>query len=132
MRMSGINKPAPVEQTVNETIRVFMGRRLDCAQCHNHPFDRWTQNQYWGLAAFFGRMTNTGWGYDNAVFDDPSGHEEDYVENDPELKFRKVFHPRNKHLVAPAFMDGTVLPEEGRDDPRTELAQWITSHPSFA
>ena len=132
MRMAGINKPAPVEQTVNETIRVFLGRRLDCAQCHNHPFDRWTQNQYWGLAAFFGRMTNTGWGYDNAVFDDPSGHEEDYVENDPELKFRKVFHPRNKHLVAPAFMDGTVLPEEGRDDPRTELAQWITSHPYFA
>ena len=132
MRMAGINKPAPVEQTVNETIRVFLGRRLDCAQCHNHPFDRWTQNQYWGLAAFFGRMTNTGWGYDNAVFDDPSGHEEDYVESDPELKFRKVLHPRNKRPAAPAFMDGKAPPEEGRDDPRTELAQWITSHPYFA
>ena len=131
MRMDGLNKPAPVEQTLNETIRVFIGRRLDCAQCHNHPFDRWTQNQYWGLAAFFGRMTNTGWGYDSAVFDDPIGHEEDYVENDPELKFRKVVHPRNKHLVAPAFIDGTVLPEEGRDDPRMELAQWTTSHPYF-
>ena len=130
--MVGINKPPPVEQMMNETVRVFMGRRLDCAQCHNHPFDRWTQNQYWGLAAFFGNMTNTGWGYDNAVYDDPRGQEEDYVENDPSLKFIQVIHPRTKQVVTPAFLDGTVLPEERRNDPRMELAKWITSHPYFA
>jgi hypothetical protein len=130
--MFGINKPPPVEQMVNETFRVFLGRRLDCAQCHNHPFDNWTQNQYWGLAAFFGRMTNTGWGFDNAVFDDVNGHEEDYLENSPELKFRKVIHPRTKQLAEPAFLDGTVLPKQRRDDPRMELAKWVTSHPYFA
>ena len=106
--MPGINKPPPVEQMLNEMFRVFMGRRLDCAQCHNHPFDRWTQNQYWGLASFFSRMTNTGWGYDNAVFDDPNGHEEDYLASDPDLKFRKVVHPRTKQLLVPAFLDGRL------------------------
>ncbi|MBM3801299.1 MAG: DUF1553 domain-containing protein [Acidimicrobiia bacterium] len=128
----GINKPPPIEQMVNETIRVFMGRRLDCAQCHNHPFDRWTQNQYWGLGAFFGRMTNTGWAFDNAVFDDPNGHEVDYVENDPTLRFRPVAHPRTKQPLAAMFMDGTALPEDRRDDPRLALANWVVSHPYFA
>ncbi|MBM3774372.1 MAG: DUF1553 domain-containing protein, partial [Acidobacteria bacterium] len=130
--MFGTNKPFAPEQILNETVRVFMGRRLDCAQCHNHPFDRWTQNQYWGLAAFFGRMTNTGWGHDNALFDDPNGHEEDYVENQPELRFRRVLHPRTKQLVAPAFLEGPVLAEEKRADLRAELARWITRHPYFA
>ena len=130
--MVGTNQPYPVDQILNETLRVFVGRRFDCAQCHNHPFDRWTQNQYWGLAAFFGRMTNTGWGGDNAVFDDPNGREENYVENNPGLKFRKVIHPRTKQLMVPTFMDGTVLPEERREDPRMELAKWVTLHPYFA
>ena len=130
--MVGTNKPYPVEQILNETLRVYMGRRLDCAQCHNHPSDRWTQNQYWGLAAFFGRMTNTGWDHDNVVFDDVNGHEVDYVENDPELKFREVIHPRDKRLVSPAFLDGTLLPSDRRGDPRMELARWMTEHPYFA
>ena len=127
--MVGTNKPYPVEQILNETLRVYMGRRLGCAQCHNHPSDRWTQNQYWGLAAFFGRMTNTGWNHDNVVFDDVNGHEVDNVENDPELKFREVIHPRDKRLVSPAFLDGTLLPGDRREDPRMELALWMTSHP---
>jgi hypothetical protein len=77
-------------------------------------------------------MTNTGWGHDNAVFDDLNGHEEDYLESDPDLKFRRVVHPRSKQLPVPAFLDGTVLPEERRDDPRMELARWVISHPYFA
>ena len=128
----GTNKPYPIEQILNETLRVFMGRRLDCAQCHNHPFDRWTQDQYWGLAAFFGRMTNTGWGHDNAIFDDPNGHELDYVDSNPELKFRQVLHPRTGNHVTPTFMDSVPLPRERRDHPRLELARWITSHPYFS
>ena len=53
----------------------------------------------------------------------------DYVENDPELKFREVIHPRDKRLVSPAFLDGTLLPGDRREDPRMELALWMTSHP---
>ena len=38
------------------TAQVFMGMRIQCAQCHNHPFDRWTQNDYYGFAAFFAQV----------------------------------------------------------------------------
>ena len=126
------HKPPAVEQMVNEKVRVFFGRRLDCAQCHNHPFDRWTQNQYWGLAAFFGRMNNTGWAFDNAIFDDPKGAEEDYLEATPEIKYRKVAHPRTKQLMAPTFTDGRALRVQELTDVRMELAKWMTSHPYFA
>ena len=38
------------------TVRLFLGTRLECAQCHNHPFDHWTQKQFFEMAAFFGSM----------------------------------------------------------------------------
>lgn len=38
------------------TVRLFLGTRLECAQCHNHPFDHWTQKQFFEMAAFFGNM----------------------------------------------------------------------------
>ena len=47
----------PNEVLMPELIRLFMGRRIECAQCHNHPFEDWTQNQFWGLAAFFAGYT---------------------------------------------------------------------------
>ncbi len=129
----GDNKPAPVERVVAEQFRVFMGRRLDCAQCHNHPFDQWTQDQFWGLAAFYGRLTNTEWYGDNVVFDDPDGHEVDFGDNGTDgLVFRRVMHPRTKVSVLPTFPDGQVLVEDRRIDPRQELAEWITSQDEFA
>ncbi len=44
------------EELGTTTARIFLGVRLDCAQCHNHPFDRWTQQDFWGYAAFFARI----------------------------------------------------------------------------
>jgi hypothetical protein len=44
------------EELGTTTARIFLGVRLDCAQCHNHPFDRWTQQDFWGYAAFFARV----------------------------------------------------------------------------
>ena len=124
----------PIERLVAEEIRVFMGRRMDCAQCHNHPFEEWTQNQFWGLAAFFGGTKATAWNADDQVlFDDSEGQEIDYgVMGKTNGETQKVIHPRTGEEVEPAFLDGTVLPAEKRADPRRELAQWITSHPYFA
>ena len=51
-----------------EEVRVFMGRRLDCAQCHNHPYENWSQDQFWGMAAFFSRMFRMG----QVVMDHPT------------------------------------------------------------
>ncbi len=127
-----IRAGANVERVAAEQFRVFFGRRMDCAQCHNHPYDLWTQNQFWGLAAFFGRTTNTGMGA-NVVYDDPIGHEEDYgVMGRTSLFFKRVTHPRRKIEVEPAFLDGTILDPSSRTDLRMELARWMTSHPDFA
>ena len=114
-----------------ESVRAFMGRRLDCAQCHNHPFEAWSQNQFWGLAAFFGRLSRTEWpGFGAAVmFDDPAGPDPDYGEP-PEST--KVIHPRTKELVLPTFLDGRVLPAQEQLDPRLGFAKWMTTHPYFA
>ena len=58
---------APADAMAEE-VRVFMGRRLDCAQCHNHPYENWSQDQFWGMAAFFSRMFSMG----QVVIDHPA------------------------------------------------------------
>jgi hypothetical protein len=108
-----------------EQVRVFMGRRLDCAQCHNHPYETWAQDQYWGLAAFFGRLSSIG----PVLADVPGGGSAKGGETGPA---RPMFHPRTKQPVQPAFLDGRMLPEDKRADLRMELAKWMTSHPFFA
>jgi len=48
---------------MNNTVRIFLGTRIGCAQCHNHPFDRWTQKEFYQMAAFtFGTQTRVGLG----------------------------------------------------------------------
>ena len=123
------SKIPPLETVVAEEVRVFFGRRLDCAQCHNHPFETWSQDQFWGLAAFFGGLKATEWVREQVVFEEMEGQEVDYGVKGGSSK---VIHPRTKEVVEPAFLDGTVLPKEKREDPRLELAKWVTSHPYFA
>jgi hypothetical protein len=49
----------PLDNMAN-TVRVFLGTRIECAQCHNHPFDKWTQMQFYKMAAFtYGVQTRT-------------------------------------------------------------------------
>jgi hypothetical protein len=124
----------PIERLVAEQVRLFLGRRLDCAQCHNHPFDvSWTQDQFWGMAAFFGRLTRTGWSSDNVVYDDAAGQEIDLgAMGVKSLAFMKVTHPRTGKEVAPRFFDGRLLALDRYSDLRTELAKQLTSHPYFA
>ena len=62
----------PPGETMAEEVRVFFGRRMDCAQCHNHPYEAWSQDQFWGLAAFFGRLFKMGdTGFEYVLFDHP-------------------------------------------------------------
>ncbi len=112
------------ERILSEELRVYTGRRFDCAQCHDHPFEPWSQDQFWGLAAFFGNLDFIG--YYDIAFDNPAGGYGDKGKAGP-LK-----HPRKKTVVQPAFLDGTTLPEELRPNQRRELAKWLTSHPYFA
>ncbi len=112
------------EVIMPELVRVFMGRRIECAQCHNHPFEAWSQDQFWGLAAFFGGLTELA--DDNVVVDALGGNHNDKLPN------MGVVNPRTKAKVVPAFLDGTQLESDHFSDPRMELARWMTSHPYFA
>ena len=45
-----------ITHQVNDTAQLFLGTRHPCANCHHHPYERWSQDDYWGFAAFFGRL----------------------------------------------------------------------------
>jgi hypothetical protein len=107
-----------------ELIRLFMGRRIECAQCHSHPFEAWSQSQYWGLAAFFAGYTEV---RESTLIIDVLGG--GHVDQPRDMM---VLNPRTKEKVEPAFLDGTKLPPSEWMDPRMHLAKWLTSHPYFA
>ena len=91
---------------------VLMGVRLRCANCHNHPLDRWTQDDYHGLAAIFSRLER--------------GKEIRYIGRG------QVSHPATGEAATPKLPGGAFLPSEG--DQRQALAQWLVdeSNPQFA
>ncbi len=115
----------PVEAAVAEEVKVFMGRRMDCAQCHHHPFENWSQEQFWGLAAFFGRMTSFG----GLIADEPVKRTR---QGNVAIGAGKVVHPRTGEEVHPTFLNGERPDPDARTDPRAELASWMSSHPYFA
>jgi hypothetical protein len=100
--------------------QVFMGMRIQCAQCHNHPFDRWTMDDYYSFAAFFAQIGNK-------QAEDPREH----------IVFNRasgdVKHPVTGKVMAPKFLGGAVPDIAGRDR-REVLAEWLASpeNPYFA
>ena len=100
--------------------QVFMGMRTQCAQCHNHPFDRWTMDDYYGFAAFFSQI-----GRKRA--EDPR---EIIVYNSGGGEVR---HPVGNRVMAPKFLGGAVPDVKGKDR-RVVLAKWLASdeNPYFA
>ena len=94
--------------------QVFLGTRIGCAQCHNHPFDRWTMDDYYGFAAFFSQV-----GYKNAQ--DPR---ELTVFNAGAGEMR---HPLGDRPVKPKFLGGAAPDVKPGQDPRAALADWLAS-----
>ncbi|MFN0106113.1 MAG: DUF1549 domain-containing protein [Bryobacteraceae bacterium] len=119
------NQIGPPADVMAEEVRVFFGRRLDCAQCHNHPYENWSQDQFWGMAAFFGRLFKAG----PVVFDHPTNM--DFSSKDVDGKV-ELLHPRTKAPVTPVLLDSSPLALRDDGNPRRELARWMTGHPYFA
>ena len=120
----------PPGETMAEEIRVFFGRRMDCAQCHNHPYEAWTQDQFWGLAAFFGRLFKMGdTGFEYVLFDHPLDQPMGNGDVNGSLQ---MLHPRTKVPLKPTLLDGTVVESSGRENPRKALAEWMVKNPYFA
>ena len=113
------NEP-PDTYAVNVS-QTLLGVRLECAKCHNHPFERWSQDDFWGFTAFFSRIKQ----------------KEVYFANEMSIFLKQrgeVLHPNTKEPVKPKFLDGAVVEEKQDEDIREELADWITDpkNPWFA
>lgn len=112
---------ADVNECVETISQVFIGARLQCAKCHNHPFERWTQDNYYGLAAFFQRVARRETMRPGEVFI--------YTSDSGE-----VTQPRTGKQMKP------WLPSQGEVDPPADIdrrqlfAQWLTQvdNPYFA
>ncbi len=100
--------------------QVFMGMRIQCAQCHNHPFDRWTMDDYYGFAAFFTQIGRKGTDdpRELVVFNSGSG---------------EINHPLGGRRMAPKYLGGEVPDVVGKDR-RGLMAEWLASpkNPYFA
>jgi hypothetical protein len=114
------------------TAEVFLGVRLQCAKCHNHPFDRWTQNDYHGLAAFFSRVQYRV--LENRRKDKLDTHEFDGEQIVFMAREGEVKNPRTGDVMAPRFL-GEKTPTFGPDADRLQaLGDWVASpdNPFFA
>ncbi len=114
------------------TAQVFLGVRLQCARCHNHPFDRWKQDDYHALAAFFARVQYRI--VENRRRDMLDKHEFDGDQIVWMDRSGEVTHPRTGDVLAPRFL-GTSAPDLAPDADRLQaLADWVASpdNPFFA
>jgi hypothetical protein len=110
------------QQYVDDTAQVFLGLRLACAQCHHHPYEKWSQDDYWGIAAFFGRVNRK-------QIQQPGG-----FQGQPEPLVR-VFSRNsggvtNKRTGQPAkikALDAEPLEVPAGEDPRQKLVDWMVS-----
>ena len=94
--------------------QVFMGMRIQCAQCHNHPFDRWTMDDYYSFAAFFSQVGRKG-------SEDPR---ESIIYNRGSGEVR---HMVDNRVMQPKFLGG-AQPEVKGKDRRVVLASWLASN----
>jgi hypothetical protein len=106
---------------MESTSQLFLGTRIACAKCHNHPYEAWTQDNYYGLSAFFNRITTKKIGKSGevVVWTKPGG---------------EVKHPATGAEMQPWAPGAGELPIEAEADRREAFATWLTSekNPFFA
>ncbi len=100
--------------------QTFMGMRIQCAQCHNHPFDRWTQDDYYNFAAFFAQVGRK----------QAEDYRERIIYNRGSGEVRHVVTGKN---AVPVFLGGRQPDVKGKDR-RVVMAEWLASpeNPYFA
>jgi hypothetical protein len=118
------------DQFVDNTTQVFLGQRLTCAQCHHHPYEKWSQDDYWGLAAFYGRVGRktlpvAGLSLNNqqqqrlVLITRPNGN---------------VINKRTQKTAPFKPLDEEPIQVSTEDDPRQKLVDWMVDpkNPFFA
>jgi hypothetical protein len=106
------------EEWSETTTQLFLGARIGCAKCHHHPFEKWSQDDYYGMAAFFTRI-----GTKNSQEFGIFGRETViYIRNTGEAT-----HPRKRAVVKPLPLDGDAKQSwDDEFDRRKRLADWLT------
>lgn len=105
---------------VNDSSQLFLGTRLSCANCHNHPYEKLTQDDYWGYGAFFARVS----------FKRGIGDEQSVVVK----KDGGVSQPRTGQSMKPKGLGGPEYEFVRGEDPRGKLADWLAepNNPFFS
>lgn len=111
------------------TAQLFFGIRMQCAKCHNHPFERWTQDDYYSMAAWFARVKQRKDPRESGTAPNVIASEIIYSERGGE-----VTQPRTGKVMAPKFLGAEIPTIAARQDRRVVLADWMTStkNPFFA
>lgn len=104
------------------TAQLFLGFRMQCAKCHNHPFERWTQDDYYSLAAFFARVKVKKDANDTGPMPQTDMGEIVY-----ESRGGEVTQPRSGKVMSPKFPGGAVAKVTSAQGRRDALADWIVS-----
>ena len=111
-----------LEQRTEDAAQLFLGQRIQCARCHHHPYEKWSQADYAQLAAFFSLVSKKS--SDSA--------------SEPEFYSRPgkptANHPKTGQPLPPTGLDGEAIDISPNDDPRVHLAQWMVDpqNPFFA
>jgi hypothetical protein len=114
-------KEVKAENLAASVARLFLGVRVECAQCHNHPFAEWKRDQFWSFAAFFAGIERQAQG--------------DFAFPTREvLDRRQLTIPGTERVVQATFLDGTEPKWKEKTSARATLADWITAaeNPYFA
>lgn len=106
---------ADMNESVENISQVFLGARVQCAKCHNHPFERWTQDNYYGLGAFFNRVQRrqTQRPGEQFIYTAASG---------------EVTQPRTGQIMQPWLPQTGSIIVEGDVDRRVTFADWLVEH----
>ncbi|MBX3443372.1 MAG: DUF1553 domain-containing protein [Planctomyces sp.] len=118
---------AETNQQVEDVAQLFLGIRIQCARCHHHPFEKWSQDDYFGFAAFFSRV----------------GKKNLAAGNSTQSRDRRVFHnvglaqaanPRSGKPLPPTGLGSEPLSVGEERDPRLDLVHWMAEpeNPFFA
>jgi hypothetical protein len=120
---------ASAENFVDDLSQVFLGQRMACANCHHHPYEKWSQDDYWGLAAFYGRVGKKQL---------PTAGRNNDGQNRNQLVYVKatgsVTNKRSNKVAPLKPLDAEPMAVDAADDPRQKLADWMADpkNPFFA
>jgi hypothetical protein len=107
------------EEMAENVSQAFLGLSIGCAKCHNHPLEKWTNDQYYAFANLFSRVRAKGWGGDS--------RNGDGLRTLVTASSGELVQPRTGKPQPPTPLDGEPIPFDAAEDRREYAAQWLTS-----